>query len=90
MPIIKKPAPKPDPAADRRAEAFIAAAPDARQPALPSRAQRPGRAGRRLQVAFTAQPELLAQFDQLCASRGITRSAALSLLMARAVESGGI
>lgn len=88
MPIIKKPTAKTSVAADRRAEAFIAAAPDARQPALAVRAQRPGRAGRRLQVAFTAQPELLARFDALCASKGINRSAALSLLMARAIEEG--
>lgn len=95
MAILKRPTSVADRLADAdaRAEAFISGAPDgarlAPQAAAPAvRQQRPGRAGKRLQVTFTATPESLAAFDAVCAARGVTRSAGLALAMSKAVQEG--
>lgn len=94
MAILKRPTSVADRLADAdaRADAFIAGAPDGGRlapPAAPAlRQQRPGRAGKRLQVAFTVTPETLAAFDAVCAARGVTRSAGLALAMSKAVQEG--
>lgn len=52
------------------------------------RALGPSAGTQRRQIVATIPVQIVKDFDALCASRGITRSAALSLLMARAIEEG--
>lgn len=76
---------KPTASAQREA-AFIAAAPDAKKPVR--RPHAPVRRSPRAQVTFTVPIVVLDKFNDLCEARGVSRSAALVLLMTRAIENG--
>lgn len=84
MAIMKKPsaAARIDPA-----DAFIEAAPDGRQPLR----QAGGRIykQRKTPVSFTAEKDLLEAFDAKAADLGISRAAALALVMSRFVKNEG-
>ena len=65
----------------QRASAFIAAAPDAKPKAKPSR---PGR----VQITLTVPPDMLSKLDALAAQSGQTRAGLLLLGAARLLRDG--
>ena len=80
MAIIK---PKAKPAAQAdKADAFIAAAPDA------APAARGVRKGSKQQISLTIAPQLLARVDELAARLGQSRAAVINLAIVQAVERG--
>lgn len=83
MAITTRPKPQPNPAPmppDTVVDAFISGAPDA-TPKL-----RGVKKGNRQQISLTIAPALLMKLDRLAESQGLTRSAAISMAIHRAIE----
>ena len=89
MGITARPKPQQSPvqpSSDAAVDAFISGAPDA-TPKL-----RGVKKGNRQQISLTIAPALLMKLDRLAESQGLTRSAATSMAIHRAIEaelSGG-
>lgn len=88
--LVSKPT-RPTPT-DAQVDAFIAAAPDAHQPAAaPPQAVPAAQVGdvprelrkRKEPITVTVSPDILVQFDRIAASLGLSRAAALGLAMTR-------
>lgn len=82
MAITARPKPKDDAATlrDEAVNTFISGAPDA-APKL-----RGVKKGNRQQISLTIAPALLMKLDSMAEAQGLTRSAAISMAIHRAVE----